>query len=101
MTVSQPRRFLFYALLLLMVIGLPLKSFCQFPEDELPDLVISSLSAELIAPDRVTYSFKITNVGAVPVSLDGPTAVEHDNVSVQAYVSKDTVYRNDDDKPAG
>ena len=36
----------------------------------------------------------ITNVGTGPVNLDGPTANNSDNLSVQAMVSKDTVFGN-------
>ena len=65
------------------------------------DLVISSLSAKLIAPNRIQYSWTITNVGTAPANLDGPTANNADNVKVQAFVSKDTVFGNTGDVPAG
>ena len=68
---------------------------------KLPDLVISSLSAKLIAPNRVQYSWTVTNVGNAPANLDGPTAGNADNVSVQAFLSKDTVFGNTGDVPAG
>ncbi|MFN2622067.1 MAG: CARDB domain-containing protein [Chthoniobacterales bacterium] len=71
------------------------------PPLKLPDLVISSLSAKLIAPNRVQYSWTVTNVGNAPANLDGPTANNADNVSVQAFVSKDTVFGNTGDIPAG
>jgi len=66
---------------------------------KLPDLVISSLSAKLIAPNRVQYSWTVTNVGNAPANLDGPTAAK--NVAVQAFLSKDTVFGNTGDVPAG
>jgi len=68
---------------------------------QIPDLVISSLSAKLIAPNRIQYSWTITNMGTGPVNLDGPTAANSDNLSVQAMVSKDTVFGNAGDVPAG
>ena len=68
---------------------------------KIPDLVISSLSAKFIAPNRVQYSWTITNIGTGPVNLDGPTAANSDNLSVQAMVSKDTVFGNAGDVPAG
>ena len=66
-----------------------------------PDLVISSLTASLVGEGRVSYSFIITNVGNAPANLDGLTDANHDNVSVQAYISKDTLFGNDGDLPAG
>ena len=68
---------------------------------KIPDLVISSLSAKIIAPNRIQYSWTITNVGTGAVNLDGPTAANSDNLSVQAMVSKDTVFGNTGDVPAG
>jgi hypothetical protein len=67
----------------------------------LPDLVISSLSAKFIAPNRIQYSWTITNVGTGPANLEGPNPASSDNLSVQAFVSKDTVYGNAGDVPAG
>jgi hypothetical protein len=65
------------------------------------DLVVSSLSAKFISPNRIQYSWTVTNVGTGPVNLDGPTASNADNVKVQAFVSKDTVFGNAGDVPAG
>ena len=65
------------------------------------DLVISSLSAKIVAPHRVQYSWTITNMGTGSVHLDGPTASNSDNLKVQAMVSKDTVFGNAGDVPAG
>src|SRR4051812_34647937 len=56
------------------------------------DLLISSLSAKFIAPNKVQYSWTISNVGTGLVILDGPTAANSDNLKVQAMVSKDTVF---------
>jgi hypothetical protein len=68
---------------------------------QIPDLVISSLSAKFIPPNRVQYSWTITNIGTGSVNMDGPTANNSDNLSVQAMVSKDTVFGNAGDVPAG
>jgi CARDB len=68
---------------------------------QVADLVISSLSAKLIASNRVQYSWTITNVGTAPANLEGPTASSTDNVKVQAFLSKDTVFGNAGDIPAG
>ena len=65
------------------------------------DLVISSLSAKFIAPNKVQYSWTITNVGSGAARLEGPTSGSSDNVSVQAMLSKDTVFGNAGDIPAG
>ena len=68
---------------------------------QIPDLVISSLSAKIVGPNRIQYSWTVTNVGTGPVNMDGPTANNADNLSVQAFVSKDTVFGNAGDIPAG
>ena len=68
---------------------------------QIPDLVISSLSAKRIASDRVQYSWTITNVGIGAARLEGPTAASSDNVKVQAVLSKDTVFGNAGDVAAG
>ena len=68
---------------------------------QIPDLVISALSAKFIPPNKIQYSWTITNVGTGPVNLDGPTADNSDNLKVQAMVSKDTVFGNAGDVPAG
>ena len=65
---------------------------------KLPDLVISSLSAKLIAPNKVQYSWTVTNVGNAPANLQGATPEK--NVKVQAFLSKDNVI-NTGDVPAG
>jgi hypothetical protein len=68
---------------------------------KVPDLVISSLSAKLVPPNKVQYSWTITNVGSGAAKLEGPTPGSADNVSVQAMLSKDTVFGNAGDLPAG
>jgi CARDB len=67
----------------------------------LPDLIVSSLSARLIAPNRIQYSWTITNVGTGPANLEGPNPASSDNIKVQAFVSKDTIFGNAGDVPAG
>lgn len=67
----------------------------------LPDLVVSSLSAKFIAPNRIQYSWTITNVGTGPANLEGPNPASSDNLKVQAFISKDTVFGNAGDVPAG
>ena len=61
---------------------------------QIADLVISSLSAKIVGSNRIQYSWTITNVGTGSVNLDGPTASNADNLKVQAFVSKDTVFGN-------
>jgi hypothetical protein len=67
----------------------------------IPDLVISSLSAKFIAPNKIQYSWTITNIGTGPANLEGPNPASTDNIKVQAFVSKDTVFGNAGDIPAG
>jgi len=66
-----------------------------------PDLVVSDLEITSVTADAVFYEFEIMNRGDAPADLDGPTNAEHDNVSVQAFFSSDTVFNNADDQPAG
>lgn len=73
----------------------------QSADESGPDLIVSALVAEVVAPGRVSYAYTIKNVGTNPANLDGPTNGNADNVSVQAFVSRDEVFHNDDDQPAG
>ena len=66
-----------------------------------PDLVIQSLEVTDIGPDSFTYQYVIENVGNAPANLDGPTSAEPDNVSVQAFISADSVFNNGNDIAAG
>ena len=66
-----------------------------------PDLVIQSLEVTDIGPDSFTYQYVIENVGSAPANLDGPTSAEPDNVSVQAFISADSVFNNGNDIAAG
>ena len=65
------------------------------------DLVISSLRAKIVAPNRIQYWWTITNVGSAPANLEGPTPADSDNVILQAYLSSDTIWNNAGDVPAG
>ena len=67
----------------------------------LPDLVVSSLAVTSWSLNSVTYAWTITNVGTAPANMDGPTSANSDNLSVQAYLSADTIYGNAGDIPAG
>ncbi|MCI5144342.1 MAG: hypothetical protein D3923_02165 [Candidatus Electrothrix sp. AR3] len=67
----------------------------------LPDLVVTSLKVTSVTSDSIEYSYTIKNIGAVPANLDGPTAENFDNVSVQALLSADTLFDNSGDIPAG
>ncbi len=83
---------------------LPSKQSSRSPatrSPEGPDLVFSALTARYLEPDNVEYEWTITNVGTADANLDGPTNENHDNVSVQAFISKDTLFQNEDDLPAG
>jgi hypothetical protein len=70
-------------------------------EPERPDLVVSSLAVTCWTPTTITWSYTIKNIGNGPASLDGPTSANSDNVSVQAYLSADTVFGNGGDVAAG
>lgn len=67
----------------------------------MPDLVITSLKVTSFSPDSIQYTYTIKNIGTSPANLDGPTAEDSDNVSVQAYLSADTVFNNAGDIAAG
>jgi hypothetical protein len=67
----------------------------------MPDLVVTSLKVTSFSPDSIQYAYTIKNIGTGPANLDGPTAEDSDNVSVQAYLSADTVFNNTGDIAAG
>lgn len=66
-----------------------------------PDLIVLELQVLGHTADSITYSYVIRNIGTGPANLDGPTAADADNVSVQAYLSDDTIFNNAGDAPAG
>ena len=66
-----------------------------------PDLVITSLQVTSFTSGRIQYSYTIKNVGTGPANLDGPTSAEHDNVSIQAFLSSDNIFNNVGDIAAG
>lgn len=67
----------------------------------LPDLIVSKLEVVSFTATSITYSYTIKNVGTAPANLDGPTSADFDNVSVQAFLSQDTIFNNAGDIPAG
>ncbi|MBU1169326.1 MAG: hypothetical protein KKD44_07155 [Proteobacteria bacterium] len=71
------------------------------PEPGMPDLVVTALEVTAWTDNSISYSYTITNVGDAPANLDGPTDENYDNVSVQAFLSSDTVFNNSGDIPAG
>ena len=70
-----------------------------------PDLIVEHLEVSSLNLDgtsnSIRYDFIIKNIGAVPAPLDGPTAENYDNISVQAFLSGDTIFNNGDDSAAG
>ena len=66
-----------------------------------PDLILTSLTVTVQSANSISYSWTIQNVGDSPANLDGPTSNEADNVSVQAFLSQDTIFENAGDSPAG
>jgi len=67
-----------------------------------PDLVVVGLQVTSMNTTTIRYQYTIKNIGAAPANLDGPTMDnEADNVSVQAFLSQDTVFNNGVDSPAG
>ncbi len=66
-----------------------------------PDLVVMAAAVTCWSTDSVSWSYTIKNIGSAPANLDGPTGDNADNVSIQAYLSADTVFQNDSDIAAG
>jgi hypothetical protein len=96
------RPFRMIPLLVAVSLVFPALSLSQRPPDtRRPDLVVSSFSTRRIDDDHIEYSWTITNVGAIPANLDGPTGAQADNVSVQVCISKDPVFMNGGDEPSG
>ena len=71
------------------------------PPASRPDLIVQDLEVIDHATYDIAYRYTIKNVGDGPANLDGPTGVNSDNVSVQAFVSTDTVFNNGNDLAAG
>lgn len=65
-----------------------------------PDLVVSRLAVINQTANSIQYKYVIKNVGSSKANLDGPTKANHDNVAVQAFLSKDASY-DKSDLPAG
>lgn len=65
-----------------------------------PDLVVSQLTVVNQTANSIKYKYVIKNIGSAKANLDGPTKANHDNVAVQAFLSKDATYDNSD-LPAG
>lgn len=70
-------------------------------DTEMPDLILTELRVSSWTAAGIAYSYTLKNVGSAPANLDGPTDEEYDNVSVQAYLSDDSVFGNVGDIPAG
>jgi len=66
-----------------------------------PDLIIESINVTNYQNSSINYEFTIKNIGTAAAYLDGPTTVNYDNVSIQAFLSKDTIFYNQDDLAAG
>lgn len=66
-----------------------------------PDLVLTAVSLDSFTSNSVSYSWTLENAGDAPAVLEGPTGDIADNVSVQAFLSNDTVFGNAGDIPAG
>lgn len=65
------------------------------------DLVVTSLTVTSYSTVTISYQYTITNIGIAPANLDGPTDADWDNVSVQAFLSDDTVFDTEGDFPVG
>ena len=65
-----------------------------------PDLIVSQLKLVKATANSVEYKYVIKNIGKVGAKLEGPTRAQHDNIKVQAFLSKDARYSKDD-LPAG
>ncbi len=78
----------------------PETSITQQKYESGPDLIISALKAYRTGDDKVEYEWIITNIGNGNLNLDGATKEDHDNLCVQAFMSKDTVFDPKIDVPA-
>jgi hypothetical protein len=64
------------------------------------DLVVERLAVIDQTATSIKYKYSIKNIGTAKANLDGPTRANHDNVAVQAFLSKDASY-DKTDLPAG
>lgn len=70
-------------------------------EESKPDLIIESLNITSFSSSNISYTYVIKNIGTEVAHLDGPTSVESDNVSIQAFFSSDKVFNNSGDIAGG
>jgi hypothetical protein len=87
-------------LILVIMFGCSKESIDTNQESGNPDLIVTLLNVTNYSDTAIYYSFTLKNIGTASANLDGPTTVEYDNVSIQTFLSTDTIYSNDD-KAAG
>lgn len=65
------------------------------------DLIIESFEITTYDETSISYSYTIKNIGEGIADLNGPTSENFDNISIQCFMSEDTIFNNEDDLPAG
>ncbi|MCP4399376.1 MAG: PEP-CTERM sorting domain-containing protein [bacterium] len=68
---------------------------------EMPDLVITSLIVTSYDETSVNYDYTFKNIGTASADLDGSPETDDDNVSIQVFLSADTIFNNTGDIAAG
>lgn len=70
-------------------------------QDECADLIVSDLIVTSFNENSISYDYTIKNIGEDAADLNGPTSSNSDNISIQCFVSSDTIFNNGNDTPAG
>ncbi len=70
-----------------------------------PDLIITDVNFTGISTPNSSiflhYQFTVQNTGSLPAYLLGPTEVDFDNISIQNYLSSDSIFLNTGDIAGG
>lgn len=69
--------------------------------DGCPDLIVTELTVDDFTANSIKYSFIVRNIGTAPANLDGPTSANFDNISIQTFLSADTIFNNSGDIASG
>lgn len=65
------------------------------------DLTFFKVGNFSVSSTSIYFDLIIKNIGVEAANLDGATSAEHDNVSIQCFLSKDVKYDPNEDKAAG
>ncbi len=78
----------------------PVISGIDFTGEIKPDLIVTSVAVTEVRSGYIVYDYTIKNIGSAPAYLGNPPDGSGFRVTVQAMLSNDEIFGNDDDIPA-